>query len=582
MVKLTVDKNYFIAWSIFILFSLLLFTKCLIFHWEVYHSFLVSSILTDPLRFWSFWLPKLGISVFFASFVFFSKRDWWTIALSIVIDTWILANMFYLRSNGILFNGFTFTMAANMDGFWSSILALFTWQDVIPFAVTILYSIAIYFVAKHKERYIKSGCVVLCFSILFNWYIFGLVNQFAAYTLRSREENKECHSTFYYMKDNPFSYEYRRGIEQINMDYAFYNFSVIHALFFISQDNLYHYHEMSQPCEITNEEQISQKLQVFGNRHLEYDNLLIIIVVESLESWTITDSVMPHLYKFISSHPILYAKYLKSQIVGGFSSDGQLIINTGLLPIRQGAVCFRYPYITFPSIVNRKDSAVTILTHGATSWNQNVMSQAYGYDMTIEGNVEDSILSQRIIDYSLRGYRSIQGITVASHIPFSYANRSSLQLPNDMPVLMKNYLKCLNWTDAGLGYLLDRVDSIPELKDATIVITGDHTIFWKEKRDEFENYCLQTNQSYDVAKEFVPLVVYSPKSITKKLVLDDVNYQMDIYPTILGALNVNDYYWKGFGVNMLDSISRQNRKFTEMECYSISDELIRGNYFSTR
>ena len=570
------------TWCVFALLALLTFVKCVIFQWEVYHSIMISSLWRDPLSFWSFWLPKIGISLFIASFVFFGKHNYWTVVLQLFIDTWMLANMFYLRSNGILFNGFTFTMASNMDGFWSSIWALFQWKDIIPFLLTIIYLLILYFLNKAGKHFAwKAGLVVLLVAILMNWFAFALVKQFSVQFYK-HGMGKEEHSTFYYMKYNPFAYSYRMSLQPMNKDYGFDNFSVIHGFIYVMLDYCHNVHEMNSPYVLTDEEQTIAQQFRGTNTELTYDDLLLIIIVESLESWTIDPTILPHLTHFMETHPVLYAKYLKSQIVGGSSADGQMIINTGVLPIQQGATCFRYPYVTYPSLINRRDSAVTILTHSANCWNQAVMGEAYGYDTTIEGTVEDSILSERIINYAEHNYQTIQGITIASHVPFNFADRSALKLPEDMPTHMSKYLRCLNWTDEGLGYLFERIDSIPQLANATILITGDHTIFWKDKRDEFSSYCEKKNLSYQPQKGYVPLIVYSPKKISKSIVVEDICYQMDIYPTILSLIGAEGYYWQGFGVNLMDSTARHNRSITEEDAYILSDKLIRSNWFATQ
>jgi len=573
--------NFFVKcnrskWCIFVSFAILLFAKCIIFHWNVYHSIIISSLWTQPLVFWGFWLPKISMPILLASFVFFFKRNGWTIVAALIVDIWILANMFYLRSNGILFNAFTFTMASNMDGYWSSVFALFQWADIVPFIMTLAYGVVAVFLDKfHNKRLIKIGFISLFISLLLNTLASSLVMKQAMINYKG-----ENHQAIHYILKSPLSYQYRRIYETMNNDYAFYNFSVIHALPFLLLDNIHNLNVMNEPYQIPNKADISARLQMGDNSVLKYDNLLLILIVESFESWALNDKITPNICKFMDTHPVLYAKYLKSQIIGGSSADGQMIINTGLLPIKQGATCFIYPWITFPSLTNREDSSATILTHGTKAWNQEIMSEAYGYNSTLGGTVQDSILSKRIIDYAQRGYKTIQGITVASHVPFEYDYKSKMSLPDDMPTLMKKYLKCLNWTDDGLGYLLDRVDSIPELQSATIVITGDHTIFWKEKREEFANYCLSANIDMDALKGYVPLIIYSPTKISEDIVLDDINYQMDIYPTVLNLLDTN-YYWIGFGENLLDSAARNNRHWTETDAYEISDKLIRANWFET-
>ena len=63
--------------------------------------------------------------------------------------------------------------------------------------------------------------------------------------------------------------------------------------------------------------------------------------------------------------------------------------------------------------------------------------------------------------------------------------------------------------------------------------------------------------------------------------MSETSYQMDAYPTILHLIGCEDYYWKGFGVNLLDSIARNNRPITEQEAFILSDKIIRANWFES-
>ena len=77
---------------------------------------------------------------------------------------------------------------------------------------------------------------------------------------------------------------------------------------------------------------------------------------------------------------------------------------------------------------------------------------------------------------------------------------------------------------------------------------------------------------------YTPLIVYSSDS-HKNRVVEDTCYQMDIFPTILHLIGCENYYWHGFGVNLLDSAARNNRTISEEEAYRLSDLIIRSDYF---
>ena len=170
---------------------------------------------------------------------------------------------------------------------------------------------------------------------------------------------------------------------------------------------------------------------------------------------------------------------------------------------------------------------------------------------------------------------------MATHSPFiACAKYSSLELPNDMPEKMANYLRSMHYSDSCWGKFLQKIDTDSILKNSVICFQGDHIIFDSNMRRDFEQYCLKYNFDYDVQNNNTAFVAYSP-NLEEKLVITDMTYQMDAYPTILHLIGCEDYYWKGFGVNLLDSVARNNRPITEQEAYELSDKLIRSNYFSS-
>ena len=62
-----------------LLFSLTLFFQCMVFHYLVFHWYVGSSIIYDPLRFWAFYLPKIGICLFIAAISPMFEKKGWTI-----------------------------------------------------------------------------------------------------------------------------------------------------------------------------------------------------------------------------------------------------------------------------------------------------------------------------------------------------------------------------------------------------------------------------------------------------------------------------------------------------------------------
>jgi len=80
----------------------------------------------------------------------------------------------------------------------------------------------------------------------------------------------------------------------------------------------------------------------------------------------------------------------------------------------------------------------------------------------------------------------------------------------------------------------------------------------------------------------LPLIIYSPKISGNPRYTEDC-YQMDIYPTYQSLLGVEDYRWHGFGINLLQysdpKAATPKRLIHEDEAFTLSDRLIRNNYF---
>ena len=89
-----------------------------------------------------------------------------------------------------------------------------------------------------------------------------------------------------------------------------------------------------------------------GKEGVSFDRTLILVLVESFEDWVITPQLTPNLYAYMQTHPLFYADKVTSEIKGGGSADGQMIFNTGLLPLQYGAACFRFPNNVYPGIMH--------------------------------------------------------------------------------------------------------------------------------------------------------------------------------------------------------------------------------------
>ena len=381
--------------------------------------------------------------------------------------------------------------------------------------------------------------------------------------------------------------QFREKVYGINFPMTVANTSVLYSPFYILSDYYLMLNEI-QPDRPLNAQDSLYMAELAPEQPIDsLESPLVIVLLESFENWVLTPQIMPNLYRLTQNDHVFYANRIHTQIVGAPSADGQMIVNTGLLPINAGATCLHYPTHDFPGIMKlAPDSTICLLPHDPSVWNQTQMSPAYGYDSTITYCDIDTILFQKLDSLVDDGYRYIQCITQSTHAPFWNEKYSHLDLPHSMNWVMYNFIRGFNSLDDGLGYFIRKIESDPKLQNYTIVFTGDHRILHYEKRKQMQRYVSRWRNDGspyewigDLTPEddCLPLIIYSPKITGNPRYTEDA-YQMDIYPTYQTLLGNGPFYWKGFGINLMDST--QKRAIQEKDAFLLSDKVIRNNFFN--
>lgn len=526
-------------------FAVMVFVKCVLFNWFAFHQIIMASFWNAPATFWGFYLPKIAMAIGVAAFVLLCNRKWVAIVLSVIIDLWIIANLMYVRSYGMVVDAFSITMAGNLNGFESSLPLYMRWSDIIYLLLTICIAFVPY---KHLEKKLR---LIFTSACVFVAIILGYVGQFSY--LRAHDITSDfCWRLF--------TRKARQDMYGVELTYPTQQTSILHAVGYDILDVLEYRYEKRHPYQLSGKDKalISRFYRVEAeNAEKSLAGPLVIVVVESFEDWVYQPEIMPHLTAFCKTHDVFYADKVQPQVRGGKSADGQMLINTGLLPTSEGAACYRFPENEYPGMMKMISGKAAILVpHHIDVWNQQMMSAAYGYDTTVQVSPVDTILFRQVLEYIHGGYKNLQVLTMSTHTPFvKGAALSNLYVNEDIPELKRYYIKAFNAFDNGLNIFLDAIDRDSVLRNATVVITGDHTILSEEAT--------------------CPLIIYSPK-FESSITYTEQCYQMDVYPTMVELLGLNPM-WQGFGVSLL---SDSERRIEESKAYTMSDKMLRANYFA--
>lgn len=559
------QKNYLV----FTIFALFFFAKNIVFHWFCFYEWLPTNE-TGFLATVGWLLPKIGSALFFAGLTFLVKDKRWLVIPAFIIDIWCIANWIYMRNNNFLLDSFAFNIAGNLNGYWWSCLVF---VELLLDAGILLSSILVcaftfHFIHKTQRQW-GVAAIVLLLSIGCHYASEGL------YIL---SHNKDQRPAFCW---DIATREGRERVYGIDYEYLVSETSLLSMPIYLLPDHLEIKAGKIYNRPMTEQDKAIATARTQDKTSVNHTDKLIIVICESLENWVVRPDIMPHLSAITQLDHVLYADHVKTQIVGAPSADGQMIINTGLLPLTEGYTCFRYPRHQYPGLMNlTTDSTVLLLPHDTSVWNQTMMSKAYGYDTTIVYCDIDAILFDKLNEIQLNGIDHIQCITQSTHAPFVTCSQSSLKTPANMPFFMHRFIRAFNVLDEGLGRFVDRIATDSTLRDYTIVITGDHHILYREKREKYQRYCDKKGLDYTPISPALPLIIYSPK-IEGNIHLTQPVYQMDIYPTVLHLLGGDDYAWQGFGINLLDSAAlAQPRTIEEATAFHVSDLIIRNDWFA--
>ena len=516
-----------------------------------------------------------SIGLFIASLSLFCKNKYGLILVSLLYDAWLLSNLWYFRCYNDLLTHWNLQCVGNMDGIWDSVLIYINGADFFYIAISVAFILACVFL-KCKAKHTVAAIALATASVLIS---LPLINA----------QVNELKKSPYIEKDLTIN------IFDENYNIPFYNFMAKGNRFYaIKFTPLLHFINQFENCFSSSYKNIKFEDSEFekyinGSPNAEprcnVPNV-IILLFESLEEWTINKKVgnfeiTPNLNRLVKTDNVLFSDKMAVQVYHGHSSDAQLLVNTGLCPILEGAVANRFFMNEFPSLgeASKLPNRKTFIPTDHTMWNQDKITNAYDYINLFARFCSDRELFFHVdeyIDSTVNEGFFVQIATMASHAPFKpFSDSSSLNIPSNMlPTKLELYIKSVNYTDAALANIVDKVMNDEKYANTIVIIIGDHAVFSNNDRTNFQKFFDLENTEFNIGVGYVPFILYS-KSLIKSSKKLGLCYQSDVYPTALSLIN-DDYYWKGFGINLLkDSI----RPYNVGEMTAISDKLINGNFF---
>lgn len=614
--NITIKKNASIKRSFieavknkdFLIYLAILLSKTLLF------IALVSDDKANGINFKNmfFSLPPLGAwivinSAFLAIALFFKGKSqkWCFWTLNLLFSLLVLGDMWYYRSNSVFLNYHMFSMTSNLENLGSSIISMLRWVDILFFIdIIVLAFLNIKKRNSFKEikRNVLGGITLILASLSFLFYLHVKIDKL----------------------DGGFQYQFLLRTSwspnQTMGNLTPIGYHIYDAFDFYEQSKPYIFekNELESSKEILK----SLKEDLPDNEYagLMKGENLIVIQWESLETSVINKSIdgqeiTPTLNKILSNS--LYFDNYYEQTYSGTSSDAELLTNTSVFPVREGATFFRYPTNTYenslPNIFKRMGYS-TLASHPdkGSYWNWLISLKSMGYDECLDSSdydtsekinlgVSDKSYLNQFVDKvkELKSPFMAYTITLTSHTPFDLPeNEISLNVPETLKgSKLGGYYECINYTDKYIGEFLKRLDEEGILDNTVVVMYGDHEGVHKFYDDEvsamknLEPWMEKNNKK-------VPLIIYNKK--LEGQIFSKAGGQVDLLPTVayLFGASKDDYNsLLTLGRNLLntnmdyavlsnhDVIGNNLDKEKQEKIKSlieISDKMIRGNYFKDK
>lgn len=534
------------------------------------------------------------------------KKEYYLFSL-ILLDIIFLSYTWYYRNYYTIMPITAMNQAENLTGLGPSILGSIKLKDSLFILSTILLLLTYYSYFRKRLNSIRIQERIRSFSIVSVFIVLIIILDFVQYYFEHGKWTNRF-GTFYFDQCHGIKY------------FGFASCLLWQANNLAKYDAEIPPERLNEVEEWLNEHRTYTELNIDSSLFINKKNI-ILIIVESFESWAINSryqgkEITPLLNELIAEEKSIFFPKVIPQTKDGRSSDTQFMINTGLFPINTGSVFFMYPENRYYSIVKALKmtdnyKAITLMGDEPSYWNQSMINPSLGYDELISslnydmtdqigvGLSDDSFFDQSTdIISQLPQPFFLQMITLSSHTPFKLPkHKISIDFSDDTPEILNDYLTTIHYVDKSVGKFIHDLKTKDLFDNTAIIIMGDHEALRIDIRESLMSepgIKDLTTQDAHLEEAYVPLVILNSNT---SYVYKQPMGTIDVYPTLLDLLRINEYQWRGVGISIFNSKKEPcaiNFRFEPegitdsipdlylnhiTSAWAISDLIVRSDYF---
>lgn len=301
---------------------------------------------------------------------------------------------------------------------------------------------------------------------------------------------------------------------------------------------------------------------------------VIFITLESMQSFVINNTVYgeevtPFLNQLIDES--LYFENFYHQTEQGKTSDSEFIIENSLYPLPSGASYFTHSsntYLSTPQIL-ADEGYTSAIFHANTNsfWNRKNMYETIeidhfydveAYEVNDLNSVGWGLKDKEFFEQSMKYLTNLpepyytRFITLTNHHPFELDEEdATISQYDSNSRTLNRYFQTVRYLDESVEDFFDLLKESGEYENSIIILMGDHYGI-----SEFHNRAMATYLDKEIITPYdhiqlqrVPLYIHIPGHEGR--VIPDIAGQIDIKPTLLYLLGVDDSSDISFGTSLL-------------------------------
>lgn len=309
---------------------------------------------------------------------------------------------------------------------------------------------------------------------------------------------------------------------------------------------------------------------------------VIVLHLESFQQFLINmkvdgQEVTPFLNSIFQNQATISFDNFFHEVGQGKTSDAENMLETGTFGLPQGSLFTELGsdnvFQAAPAILGQKQGYTSAVFHGnvASFWNRDHVYKNLGYDNFFDRSYFDEsdetlgygILDKDLFSESAQYLEHLQQpfytkfLSVTNHTPY-YTDDKNFDFPslNTGNSTVDNYVRTAHYLDQSLEQFFTYLKKSGIYQNSIFVIYGDH--FGISNTDN-KDLASALGKDPDTWNEFdnaqmqrVPLMIHMP-GYTKGSVNHEYGGEIDVLPTLLHLLGIDDKDYLHFGTDLLSS-----------------------------